>query len=60
MESSNGSTLQNIEMFATLESLRALESLLDALDAKVDALEMRLGETEERLQEIAERVGKQD
>jgi hypothetical protein len=53
MESSDRLTLQNGEVVAALESVRALESLLDALAAKVDDLEKRLGEAEERLEEIA-------
>jgi hypothetical protein len=58
VENSKRPTLQQQEMraaperAAVLESLGALESLLDALTAKVDDLDRRLCEAESRLEKI--------
>jgi DNA anti-recombination protein RmuC len=53
MERSDRPTHQNAQVVAVLESVRALESVLDAMAANVDALERHLDKAEERLEEIA-------
>ena len=44
---------QDGEVLPALESLGALEDMVDALVAKVDYLDKRLGKAEARLEEIA-------
>jgi hypothetical protein len=60
MKSSDSSGLQQGEVVAALESVRAFESSLATLAAKVADLERRLGAAEERLEKIAESIGEQD
>jgi len=53
-DSSNGRTRAKEEQVAALlESVGALESLLDVLATKVDDFDTRLGKAEVRLEEIA-------
>jgi hypothetical protein len=51
MEGSNRPRLQEQEVVAALESLRALDSLVDALAAKVDDFDRRIAVVESRLEE---------
>jgi len=60
MDRSNTPTLAKEEIVgALLESVCALESLLDVLATKADDLDRRLGKAEVRLEEVTKIIAKQ-